>query len=238
MKLLSVVLLALSMSPLGFTQETDFNVKAGAVVSGSKQGATASLGIATQSKGYKISGSIGRQSHDYLVVGDVDALLKKEIQIGSSKNSFVLGYSPISLQSSSILNRTEALATPKVGMTRPKTLILYSISPLASITQRETGQTHKAIMHGVEVEQNIGELLKLWATVKVSSKDGISYFNSNNQLVFKMNDNLKIFGFYDSEMLKGLGTNVVNNERNPFPIKLDQTTVGVGVKLTIGASRK
>lgn len=196
-------------------------------VSGTKEGVHVGVGVDVSSGDfYKISGSLGRQSHDYLTVGHVDALLKKNFKLGKSDTFFVLGYSPISLQSSSISHRTEALLTPKVGLQGSKTLVLYSFSPLASVTNRSSEANYRVMMHGMEFEQEIGDIFKVLSTAKLANKSSVKYFNLNNQVEFKLNPAIKLYGFYDLESMKEIN----DSERS---IKL--STAGVGIKLAIGS---
>lgn len=209
--------------------EADFTGGLG-LVNGSKEGVHIGMGVEVE-KGdfYKFSGYIGRESHDYYTVANIDALLKKNIKLGKSNTFLVLGYSPISLQSSSIANRTEALLTPKLGLSGKKTLVLYSFSPLASVSDREVGNHYKVFVHGLEFEQDIADIFKIFSSAKFAKENEVQYFNLKNQLQFELNPNIKLYGFYDLEEME-----VINDTDR----SVKQSTFGLGVKVAISRAQR
>lgn len=236
-----IILLSLMLSAACFSQEAADSFKSslsGEIggIGGDQQGISMKVGLDVSSGDfYKISGSLGRASQGYLTVGHVDALLKKGIPLGESKRvSLVLGYSPLSVQSSSALNRTEAILTPAAGVKLPATELIYTFSPLASVAERESGTRYKAMVHGIQLEQDIGEILKIISSYKFVDKNDVKYKNLQNKLELTLGSGWKVYGFYDWENLGVRPPAGQSSLERSFNNKVNLTTAGIGVKIPIG----
>lgn len=234
----------ISILPSGYAQDSAIQsafTASGAAISGSEKGPSLKVGFDVRSGSlFKIDGSVGRESANYRSVGHIDTILKREVPLADDKDIvLVLGYSPITVRSTSTLNVTEALFKANMGVALKdlRTRLLYSVSPLSSITDR-SGQlgSHAALIHGFSVEQDIGNIAKISSQLKLSGADDVSYMSSQSKVEVPVSGKFILYGFYEVDRLQSNSPSISSIERSAT--KSNLTTVGAGIKIGLSSTSK